>query len=179
MENKNTMPQQFNTIYQWRYEVISPDECQVTDSTGRLILTAWPGTPEQFVSDGQSVTLSSDSATLLPANGGRMVSAGSSGGGAALSATGEPLQSLTDSALAMRHATWYDNAEQTAITVIPTTWKNEVMTCYLRTDVPVSLSGVTWLYGAPAMMEGFTFVIALQQVDASTILANLAYSLKK
>ncbi len=29
------------------------------------------------------------------------------------------------------------------------------------------------------MVEGYTFVIALQQVDASTILANLAYILPR
>lgn len=173
------MSQQFDTIYQWRYEVSSPDECQVVDSTGRLILTVWPGSPEQFVADGQPVTLSSDSASLLPANGGRMVSAGSSGGGAALSATGEPVESLSSAVLTIRHATWFTNAEQGSVQVQPAVWNDEVMTCYLKTEVPVSLSGVTWLYGEPAMMEGFTFVIALQQVNDATVLANLAYSLKQ
>ena len=172
------MSQQFNTIYQWRYEVSSPDECQVTDAAGRLILTAWPGTPEQFVADGQLVTLSSDFATLLPANGSSApVDAGS--GGAVLSATGEPVVALSESELTMKHATWFDNAEQTAITVLPAAWKNEVMTCYLKTAVPVELSGVTWLYGEPAMMAGFSFVVAVQQIDATTVLANLAYSLKQ
>lgn len=171
------MPQQFNTIYQWRYEVSSPDECQVTDADGRLILTAWPGTPEQFVADGRQVTLSSDSATLLPANGGRMVSAGSSGGGAALSATGEPVVLLSTTELTMKHATWFDNAEQSSITVNPAIWKNEVMTCYLKTAVPVELAGVTWLYGEPTMVQGYTYVIALQQIDSAVILANLAYTI--
>lgn len=173
------MPQQYNTIYQWRYEVTSPDECQVTDSAGRQILTVWPGTPEQFVADGQPVILSSSYATLKPANGGRVISGVSSGGGQALSATGEPIEELFTGELIMKHATWFTNITQSSVSVQPGGWRNEVMTCYLRTEVPVSLSGVTWLYGAPAMMEGFTFVVALQQVDASTILANLAYSLKK
>ena len=170
------MSQQFNTIYQWRYEVSSPDECQVTDADGRLILAAWPGTPEQFVADGRPVTLSSDSATLLPANGSSApVDAGS--GGAVLSATGEPVVALSESELTMKHATWFDNAEQTAITVLPAAWKNEVMTCYLKSAVPVGLSGVTWIYGEPTMAAGYTFVIALQQIDATAVLANLAYVL--
>lgn len=148
------------------------------DAAGRLILTAWPGTPEQFVADGQPVTLSSDFATLLPANGSSApVDAGS--GGAVLSATGEPVVALSESELTMKHATWFDNAEQTAIIVLPAAWKNEVMTCYLKTAVPVALSGVTWIYGEPTMAEGYTFVVALQQIDASTVLANLAYTLVK
>ena len=51
------------------------------------------------------------------------------------------------------------------------------MTCYLKTAVPVELSGVTWIYGAPTMAEGYTYVIAFQQIDAVTVLANLAYVL--
>lgn len=170
------MPQQFNTIYQWRYEVSSPDECQVTNSAGHLILTAWPGTPEQFVADGRPVTLSSDSATLLPANGGS-APADSGSSGTSLSATGEPVLLMTTTEFTMKHATWYDNAEQSSITVNPAPWKNEVMTCYLKTAVPVALSGVNWIYGAPVMVEAYTYVIALQQVDAATVLANLAYTI--
>ena len=170
------MPQQFNTIYQWRYEVTSPDECQVTDADGRLILTAWPGTPEQFVADGRPVTLSSDSATLLPANGSSApVDAGS--GGAALSATGEPVVALSGAELTMKHATWFTNEAQSSIAVRPAAWKNEVMTCYMKTAVPVTLSGVNWIYGAPVMVEDYMYVIALQQVDAVTVLANLAYTI--
>ncbi len=175
---KNTMPQQFNTINQWRYEVTSPDECQVTDSAGRLILAAWPGTPEQFVADGRPVTLSSDSATLLPANGSSApVDSGCGGGGAALSATGEPVAALSSAELTIRHATWFANETQATIAVLPGAWKNEVMTCYLKTAVPVELAGVTWLYGEPTMVQGYTYVIALQQIDSAVILANLAYSL--
>lgn len=170
------MSQQLQTLYQWRYEVTSPDECKVTDAAGRLILTAWPGTPEQFVADGRPVTLSSDSATLLPANGGS-APADSGSGGAVLSATGEPVVALSESELTMKHATWFDNAEQSAITVQPAIWKNEVMTCYLKTTVPVALSGVIWLYGQPTMADGYTFVIALQQIDATRVLANLAYTI--
>ncbi len=171
------MPQQFNTIYQWRYEVTSPDECLVTDSAGRQLLTVWPGTPEQFVADGRPVTLSSDSAVLLPANGSRVVSTGSSGGSAALSATGEPVEALSSAELTIRHATWFTNAEQGSVQVQPAAWNDEVMTCYLKTALPVTLAGVTWLYGEPAMLEGYTYVIALQQIDSAVVLANLAYTL--
>lgn len=150
----------------------------MTDSAGRLILTAWPGTPEQFVADGRPVTLSSDSATLLPANGGSAPTDTGSGG-TALSASGEPVVALSGAELTMKHATWFTNEAQSSIAVRPAAWKNEVMSCYLKTDMPVKLSGVTWLYGEPAMMEGFTFVVALQQIDADTVLANLAYSIKR
>lgn len=170
------MPQQFNTIYQWRYEVSSPDECQVTDADGRLILAAWPGTPEQFVADGRPVTLSSDSATLLPANGSSApVDAGS--GGAALSATGEPVMPLSGAEFTMKHATWFTNAELSSVQVQPAAWNAEVMTCYLKTSLPVTLAGVTWLYGEPTMVQGYTYVIALQQIDSVVILANLAYTI--
>lgn len=155
----------------------SSDECHVTAADGRLILTAWPGTPEQFVADGQPVTLSSDAATLLPANGSSAPADSGSGGGAALSATGEPVVALASADFTMKHATWFDNAEQSAIAVHPGTWKNEVMTCYLKTAVPVALSGVNWIYGAPVMVEDYMYVIALQQVDAVTVLANLAYTI--
>lgn len=170
------MSQQINTLFQWRYEVSSADECQVTDSAGNLLLTVQPGSPAMFVADGLPVVLSSDSATMLPAN---TIAMATGGGTAApvLSATGEPVVSLTSAELTVRHATWFDNAEQADISIIPAIWQNEVMTCYLRTSVPVTLTGVQWLYGEPTMAEGYTYVIALQQIDAATVLANLAYVL--
>lgn len=91
--------------------------------------------------------------------------------------TGEPIETLTSSALTMQHAHWFDNSAQSAVTVSPATWNNEVITCYIKTSIPVTLSGVTWLYGQPTMTSGYTYVIALQQLDASTVLANLAYTL--
>lgn len=149
----------------------------MTDAADTLILTVSPGTPAYFIADGHPVTLSADSATMLPANA-RVVEPGASGG-ASLSATGEPVLPVSAPELTVRHATWYDNTAQSSISVLPAAWRNEVMTCYLKTSVPVELSGVQWLYGEPAMMTGFTFVIALQQINASTVLANLAYSLKQ
>ena len=125
---------------------------------------------------------------ILPTKG---PAAGGIGGGA-VAATGEKFGNMMfsswndgttvgmDGYLTVKHATWFDNSQNASkARVIPAAWKNEVMTCYLKTSVPVELSGVQWLYGEPAMMTGFTFVIALQQIDASTVLANLAYSLKQ
>lgn len=91
-------------------------------------------------------------------------------------AQGEPVSAVSTSTITIRHATWFDNTTQSSITVQPGTWNNRVMTCYLKTAVPVELSGVTWLYDAPTMAEGYTYVIALQQLDATTILANPAYT---
>lgn len=168
------MSRQVDTIFQWRYEVCSAEECRVTDADGNLIITVQPGSPTMFVADGQPVTLSSDSATMLPANT-RVVENGESVG--YLSVSGEPVVGLTTPAVTVCHATWFDNAEQADISIIPAIWQNEVMTCYLRTSVPVTLTGVQWLYGEPTMVQGYTYVIALQQIDASTVLANLAYTI--
>lgn len=172
------MAQQLKTILHWRYEVSSPEACSVSRADGSLICNVPAGVPTEFTADGAEVILSSPLASMLPVSG-KVVQ--QTGGSAmeGLSATGEPVLPLSSDSLTMRHATWFDNTEQTAISVIPAAWKNEVMTCYLKTAVPVELSGVTWLYGEPAMMEGFTFVVALQQVNAATVLANLAYSLKQ
>ena len=154
----------------------SPEACSVSRADGSLICNVSAGSPMEFTADGAEVILSADQATMLPVSG-KVVQ--QTGGAAAegLSATGEPVLPLESGNLTMRHATWFDNAAQTAITVIPAAWKNEVMTCYLKTAVPVALSGVSWLYGEPVMAQGYSYVIALQQPDATTILANLAYSL--
>lgn len=169
------MSQQLETLLNHRYEVRSPEACTVTDAADTLILTVSPGTPAYFIADGHPVTLSADSATMLPANA-RGVENGASGG-ASLSATGEPVLPLSAPEIMVLHASWFDNSQQNAITVLPAAWKNEVMTCYLKTAVPVELSGVTWIYGAPTMAEGYTYVIAMQQIDAASVLANLAYVL--
>lgn len=154
----------------------SPEACSVSRTDGSTICQVAAGVPAEFTADGADVILSSNLATMLPVSG-KVVQ--QTGGAAAegLSATGEPLLPLTDSTLTICHATWFDNATWNIISVQPGVWKNEVMTCYLKTAVPVELTGVTWLYGAPFIGEGYTYVIALQQIDASTVLANLAYSL--
>ena len=94
-----------------------------------------------------------------------------------VSSTGEPVLEQLGDKLTVCNATWFDNKAQSSVSVQPGAWKNEVMTCYLKTTVPVELDGVSWLYGQPVMVEDYTYVIALQQVDASLVLANLAYSL--
>lgn len=115
--------------------------------------------------------------------------AGSIGGGGG-AATGEQFGSMMFSGsddgsgnvtfsadLTVKHATWFDNSQNASkVRVIPAAWKNEVMTCYLKTAVPVTLSGVQWLYDEPGMLQGGTYVVALQQIDAATVLANLAYT---
>ena len=154
----------------------SPEACSVTLADGSLLCSVAPGAPAEFVGDGRPVTLSSDAARMLPVAG-RLVQQGGGGASPALSATGEKVLSLAGDTLVVQHATWYENAAQGSISVQPAAWRNEVMTCYLKTAVPVSLSGVTWLYGQPFMAEGYTYVIAIQQIDASAVLANLAYSL--
>ena len=154
----------------------SPEACSVSRADGSLLCNVPAGVPTEFTADGAEIILSSSLATMLPVSG-KVVQ--QTGGAAAegLSATGEPVLPLESGNLTMRHATWFDNTVQTAITVIPAAWKNEVMTCYLKTEVPVSLSGVTWLYGEPVMADRYIYVIALQQLDAITVLANLAYTI--
>lgn len=168
------MPQLLKTLLNRTYEVQTPETCTVSNAAGNIILTAYPGTPVQFVADGKEVALSADAAILRLVEGKPTVSAGGSGGGA--SSTGEAVESLTSPTLQMKHATWFDNVTQSAITIQPAPWQNEVVTCYLKTAVPVELSGVAWLEGQPTMVEGDIFVIALQQIDVSVVLANLAYS---
>ena len=168
------MSQILKTTLYWRYEVRSPEACTVTGADGSLLCSVAPGAPAEFVGDGRPVTISSALARMLPVSG-KIVQ--QNGGASSLSATGEPVLQLECAGLTVRHASWFSNDTQRIIAVQPSQWRNEVMTCYLKTAVPVSLSGVTWLYGLPALVEGYTYVIALQQLDASTVLANLAYSL--
>ena len=170
------MSQQLKTILHWRYEVSSPEACSVSRTDGSTICQVAAGVPAEFTADGADVILSSNLATMLPLAG-KVVQQTGGSAAAGLSATGEPLLPLTDSTLTICHATWFENAEQSSITVNPAPWKNEVMTCYLKTAVPVALSGVNWIYGAPVMVEAYTYVIALQQMDAATVLANLAYTI--
>lgn len=172
------MAQILNTTLYWRYEVSSPEACSVTLEDGSLLCSVAPGVPAEFVGDGRPVTLSSDAARMLPVAG-RLVQQGGGGASPALSATGEPVLPLAGDTLVVQHATWFVNDAQGSIAVQPGAWKDEVMTCYLKTAVPVELAGVTWLYGQPFMGDGYTYVVALQQVDADTVLANLAYSLPR
>lgn len=156
----------------------SPEACSVSRADGSLLCNVPAGVPTEFTADGAEIILSSPLATMLPLAG-KVVQQTGGSSVAGLSATGEPVVALSSGVLTMKHATWFTNETQSSIAVLPAAWKNEVMTCYLKTAVPVTLEGITWLYGEPAMMEGFSFVVALQQIDATTVLANLAYSLKQ
>ena len=166
------------------YAVTARYNCTVgvPDMPDYILLELKENTQGYFVAISDMVYVTDDGAKVTevfkaaPIAANAPSAGGGNGGG---STTGEKVVALTSGSLTTKHATWFDNKAQSSISVQAAPWKNEVMTCYLKTAVPVELSGVTWLYGKPAMMEGFTFVVALQQVDASTILANLAYSLKR
>ena len=155
--------------YRW-HVVYSADACTVADAQGNPYCSVAAGGSAIFWCVGKQVSLSSDSARMYPLT--EDVSAVF-----ARFTPGEPVRALQADTLEIQHATWFNNEEQTDITVRPAAWQDRVLTCYLKTAVPVSLSGVNWLYGEPTMMEGCIYVIALQQVDAFTVVANLAYSL--
>lgn len=179
------MLSEFKTIPKAIYYVQTADGCTVLDPDGDTLaeITAPGGYfPGIAAADGGpgTVTFSAPVKRVVGPFEGAPVpcgAGGGAGGGAGLSASGEPVVALSGGSLTVKHATWFDNAGQAAVSVLPAAWKNEVMTCYLKSAVPVTLAGVTWLYGQPAMAAGYTFVIALQQVDAATVLANLAYTL--
>lgn len=154
--------------YRW-HVVYSAEACTVTDAQGNPYCSVAAGGSAVFWCVGKQVSLSSDSARMYPLT--EDVS-----GVFARFTPGEPVQPLHTDTLKIQHATWFNNADQAAISVQPAAWQDRVMTCYLKTAVPVSLSGVNWLYGEPVMMDGCIYVVALQQVDAHTLVANLAYS---
>lgn len=155
--------------YRW-HVVYSAEACTVTDAQGNPYCSVAAGGSAVFWCVGKQVSLSSDSARMYPMT--EDVSAVF-----ARFTAGEPVRPLQTDTLTIQHATWFNNIEKTAIAVQPAEWENRVITCYLKSSVPVTLSGVIWLYGQPTMVEGYTFVIALQQIDADSVLANLAYVL--
>lgn len=155
--------------YRW-HVVYSAEACTVTDAQGNPYCSVAAGGSAVFWCVGKQVSLSSDSARMYPLT--EDVSAVF-----ARFAPGEPVLPLQSDAFEIQHATWFNNTEQPAITVRPAAWQGRVLTCYLKTSLPVELSGVSWLYGQPYMGVGYTYVVALQQVDDSTVLANLAYTI--
>lgn len=157
--------------YRW-HVVYSAEACTVTDAQGNPYCSVAAGGSAVFWCVGKQVSLSSDSARMYPLT--EDVSAVF-----ARFAPGEPVLPLQSDAFEIQHATWFNNTEQPAITVRPAAWQGRVLTCYLKTSRPVELSGVTWLYGKPVMVAGCTYVIALQQIDTATVLANLAYTIKQ
>lgn len=157
--------------YRW-HVVYSADACTVADAHGNPYCSVAAGGSAVFWCVGKQVSLSSDSARMYPLT--EDVSAVF-----ARFTPGEPVRGLLSDALEIQHATWFNNAEHATITVQPAAWQGRVLTCYLKTAVPVELGGVTWLYGKPHMGDGYTYVIALQQIDAVTVLSNLAYSIPR
>lgn len=150
-------------------------------ANGTVLETTVPADEDTpvFAHSGRWSIEGDEDVTVTEVFSGALIAGGNGGGGAAVikPATGETVIPLTASELTIRHATWFENAEKTSITVNPAPWKNEVMTCYLKAEAPVELSGVAWLYGEPTMTAGYTYVIALQQIDAAIVLANLAYTI--
>jgi hypothetical protein len=160
-----SIPNRWHVVY-------SAEACTVTDAQGNPYCSVAAGGSAVFWCVGKQVSLSSDSARMYPLT--EDVS-----GVFARFTPGERVHPLHTDTLKIQHATWFNNTEQSVIAVKPGVWANRVLTCYLKTDIPVALSGVTWLYGEPFMDEGYTYVIALQQISSETVLANLAYSLKQ
>lgn len=166
------MAQILNSIpYRW-HVVYSAEACTVTDTQGNTCCSVAAGGSAVFWSIDKQIHLSSDKARMYPLT--EDVSAVF-----ARFAPGEPVMPLQSDAFEIQHATWFNNTEQPAITVRPAAWQGRVLTCYLKTSLPVELSGVTWLYGKPVMVAGCTYVVALQQIDTATVLANLAYTIKQ
>ena len=157
-----SIPNRWHVVY-------SAEACTVTDAQGNPYCAVAAGGSAVFWCVGKQVCLSSDSARMYPLT--EDVS-----GVFARFTPGEPVQPLHTDTLKIQHATWFNNADQAAISVQPAAWQDRVLTCYLKTTCPVSLSGVNWLYGEPAMMEDCIYVVAIQQVDEHTVVANLAFS---
>ncbi len=169
---KSTMAQLLDSIPQRWHVVYSTDACAVTDAQGNPYCSVAAGGSAVFWCVGKQVCLSSDSARMYPLT--EDIS-----GAFARFTPGEPVLPLQSDSLKIQHAAWFNNTEQAAISVQPAAWQDRVLTCYLKTTRPVTISGVIWLYGEPAMIEDCIYVVALQQVDEHTIVANLAYSLRQ
>lgn len=177
------------TIAGTKWIITSPNGCTVKQNAGKTtIAIEVPANVQTLVvAQTSELEISDDDAVVTEVFDLAPVVGGS--GGSALSATGEKFgnmifEGVDDGAtvtiegkLTVKHATWFDNSlNASTVRVIPAAWKNEVMTCYLKTAVPVELSGVTWVNEAPEMLEGYTHVIAVQQIAENIVLANLAYS---
>ena len=158
-----SIPNRWHVVY-------SAEACTVTDAQGNPYCSVAAGGSAVFWCVGKQVSLSSDSARMYPLT--EDVS-----GVFARFTPGEPVQPLHTETLKIQHATWFNNEDQAAISVQPAAWQDRVMTCYLKTTVPVTLSGVQWIYGEPTLVAGYTYVIALQQIGADVVLANLAYTI--
>lgn len=92
---------------------------------------------------------------------------------------GDSLQSLTDGILRMRHNVWYDSGNMSYVNVLADADSGKIKTCYLVASPasPLVLDGVNWLWDPVDLEDSSrTHVIALQQIGAGPVMANLAYS---
>lgn len=162
-----------------KYQVVrSENGCTVTqtmDNGQRIEDNVPAGESTAVFAFTSKIEVDDDSAVVREVFSGALIAGGNGGGG--VSATGEKVVPLAGDTLEVQHATWFENASQGSIAVQPASWRNEVMTCYLKTAVPVELAGVRWLYGQPTLVAGYTYVVALQQIGADVVLANLAYTI--
>ena len=92
---------------------------------------------------------------------------------------GESFRSLTGDTMQMKHNVWYHSGTISYINVLADVDAGRVKTCYLIAcpSAPLVLNGVNWLW-APVDLDDSskTHVIALQQIGAGPVMANLAYS---
>ena len=158
------------------YCVTSSAGCDVYRADGVTKLMTIKAGQDYFTAVEGAVFVSDDTAEVTERRITKLTVVGGAGG-AGGSGTGEKVLPLETSTLVVQHATWFENASQGSIAVQPGVWKDEVMTCYLKTAVPVELAGVRWLYGQPTLVAGYTYVVALQQIGADVVLANLAYTI--
>lgn len=174
----NTSMKTIKTIAGQTYVVTSPNGCSVTDNTGVLLATVSSGVQQAVIATGSELSVSDDSALITavfkfaPALNGL-----SSGGGNTAAAAGERTVELTADSLSMSHGVWYINAAgESSLQVVASNLAGHVVTCYVVSEVPVTLNGVEWLDGSePTMTEGSLNVVALQQIEGR-IIANLAYT---
>lgn len=156
------------------YCVTSSAGCDVYRDDGVTKLVSMKAGQDYFTAVEGAVFVSDDTAEVTERRITKLTVVGGAGGG---SGTGEKVLPLETSTLEVQHATWFVNDAQGSISVQPGVWRNEVMTCYLKTAVPVELAGVRWIYGRPTLVAGYTYVVALQQIGADVVLANLAYTI--
>lgn len=161
------------------YTVTSTGKCTVTAThKGQVYELAdlISGGQCSFQAVSEQVEVSDDTAIVLGPFKAAPAAGVSGMGGLSVARTGR-IVALECGTMPAGHEVWYSNDTYTDITVQPADVTDRVLTFYLKTSIPVKLAGVTWLYGEPAMIEGFTYVIAMQQLG-DQMLANLAYTLK-
>lgn len=174
----NSNMKTIKTIAGQTYVITSPNGCTVTDNTGVLLATVSAGVQQAVVATGGELSVSDEAALITavfkfaPALNGL-----SSGGGNTAAAAGERTVELTSDSLSMSHGIWYINSSaESTLQVAASNLTGYVVTCYVVSEVPVTLNGVEWLDGSETTMtEGSLNVVALQQIEGR-IIANLAYT---